>query len=419
MSMAIPKSANQRDESAHDDSQSPRLYNQRTNTNETLSHQGDRRILGNSPVDQNGSFEFDRVLKSGYVQKRTQKTKAWKSVYLVLRPTSISIYKTERESKLRNKIELADLTAVAHLKDPKHKRDHVFGLFSQSRNFHFQASSEIEVNSWVDLIRTQARIEEEEEEMFLQSPQSRPGAGLMDRMFNKKRCMANNNYNIAGSSSQAKRILSSSPELQINPPTPRLSSPPMSMVMDYSGMSGNEMASDFSDADIPNVFVPDANRDSGTAGSDTVNSAKRTSTSQATPSGANNNSITMPDPDRVIWQDWLWMQRSKGGVRQWRNYWAVLRPRNLILYRDQTEYTAQFILPLDSIVNAVDMDPVSKTKKYCLQVITEEKTFKFCAHDEEPLVQCLGAFKSLIAKRRELQAAAVASAGNAAGPQEK
>ena len=28
-----------------------------------------------SPVNQNGSFEFDRVLKSGFVQKRTRKTK--------------------------------------------------------------------------------------------------------------------------------------------------------------------------------------------------------------------------------------------------------------------------------------------------------------------------------------------------------
>jgi hypothetical protein len=28
-----------------------------------------------SPVNQNGSFEFDRVLKSGYVMKRTRKTK--------------------------------------------------------------------------------------------------------------------------------------------------------------------------------------------------------------------------------------------------------------------------------------------------------------------------------------------------------
>jgi len=30
-----------------------------------------------SPVNQNGSFEFDRVLKSGYVQKRTRKTKVY------------------------------------------------------------------------------------------------------------------------------------------------------------------------------------------------------------------------------------------------------------------------------------------------------------------------------------------------------
>ena len=28
-----------------------------------------------SPVNQNGSFEFDRVIKAGLVQKRTQKTK--------------------------------------------------------------------------------------------------------------------------------------------------------------------------------------------------------------------------------------------------------------------------------------------------------------------------------------------------------
>lgn len=35
-----------------------------------------------SPVNQNGSFEFDRVIKSGYVQKRTQKTKVCPSRFL-------------------------------------------------------------------------------------------------------------------------------------------------------------------------------------------------------------------------------------------------------------------------------------------------------------------------------------------------
>jgi hypothetical protein len=36
----------------------------------------DRNVLDTySSVNQNGSFEFDRVIKCGYVQKRTQKTK--------------------------------------------------------------------------------------------------------------------------------------------------------------------------------------------------------------------------------------------------------------------------------------------------------------------------------------------------------
>jgi len=99
-------------------------------------------------------------------------------------------------------------------------------------------------------------------------------------------------------------------------------------------------------------------------------------------------------------------------VKQWKNSWAVLRPRNLILYKDQSEYAAQFIVQMSSIVNVVDLDPISRTKKFCLQIITEEKSYRLAAHDEESLVQCLGAFKSLLAKRRELEArAAAASTG--------
>jgi hypothetical protein len=34
-----------------------------------------RLALDTTAVNQNGSFEFDRVVKSGYLQKRTQRTK--------------------------------------------------------------------------------------------------------------------------------------------------------------------------------------------------------------------------------------------------------------------------------------------------------------------------------------------------------
>jgi hypothetical protein len=83
--------------------------------------------------------------------------------------------------------------------------------------------------------------------------------------------------------------------------------------------------------------------------------------------------------------------------------WAVLRPINLILYKDQHEYTAQWILPLSAVVDVVDTDAV-KNKDKCLQIITEEKSHRFCTHSEDALVEFMGAFKSLLAKRRGLEA---------------
>ncbi|KAI0480419.1 PH domain-containing protein [Xylariaceae sp. FL0804] len=365
--------------------------------------------LVSSPVNQNGSFEFDRIIKAGYVQKRTQKTKAWKPVYLVLRPNTIFMYKSDSESKLRHKIYLSDLSAVTLLKDPKHKRKNIFGLFSPARNYHFEAQTAKDAQEWIELIRSDARIEEEEEEMFLASPVVRRQSFAPTAIINSLREKARDAPLLAHD-----RVLSSSPEPMERPsskPAPPSHGRRLSH-QDYSGLSGNELASqsDMSDTDDP--------RTHGVS----MDSSTRPSTSfKPRPSmGARNASqlsgFNMEhDPDRVVWQGWLWHLRGKRGVRQWKNCWAVLRPRNLILYKDESEYTASFILALSTVVNIVDIDPVSRTKQHCMQVITDEKGYRFCAHDEESLVHCLGAFKSLLSKRKELQARAAASGNVATG----
>ncbi|KAK5653120.1 hypothetical protein OQA88_9219 [Cercophora sp. LCS_1] len=354
-----------------------------------------------SPVNQNGSFEFDRVIKSGYVQKRTSKTKAWRTIFLVLRPNTLSIYKSDKEEKLRHKVYLSDLTAVTLLKDPKNKRPNVFGLFSPSKNFHFQAATLEDAQDWVDLIRKDARIEEEEEEMFLASPvvrrQSFLGTSIPDT--DPRRTV-----------SEFERLQSSSPEpLPTRVRLPKSAAGRRPSQIDSSGMSGAELASHSDFSDIEGHRLPGASIESfavkspPNAQAPTRPGTGPTSTSQA--SGINIET----DPDRIVWQGWLGFFRSKNGIRQWKKSWAVLRPRNLILYKDESEYSVLFIVYLSSIVNVVDIDPMSRTKKHCLQIITEEKGYKFCAKDEEQLVQCLGAFKSLLAKRRELEAKAAAA----------
>jgi hypothetical protein len=319
----------------------------------------------------------------------------------VLRPNSLNIYKSDKEEKLRRKLFLSDLTAVTLLKDPKNKRPNVFGLFSPAKNYHFQAPTLKDAQEWVDLIRKDARIEEEEEEMFLASPVVRKpsfGAAEINSTADPHRSITSPDH-----------FLSSSPE----PPEPPIRSSfghsggRRPSQIDSSGLSGAELAShsDFSDSDMHRV--PGASFESLA-----VPPQLSTSPGPSRPSlgafNTNRASTSHPDPgpDRLIWQGWMWFHRSKGGVRQWKKSWGVLRPRNFILYKDKAESSVLFLLYMGSIVNVVETDPKSRTKKHCLQIITDEKSHRFCTYDEEALVQCLGAFKSLLAKRRELEAKA-------------
>ena len=71
---------------------------------------------------------------------------------------------------MHKQISLSDLSEVAYLKDPKGRRQNIFGLFSPAKNFHLQAKDEKDARDWVELIRHEARIDAEEEEMIFGSP---------------------------------------------------------------------------------------------------------------------------------------------------------------------------------------------------------------------------------------------------------
>lgn len=108
------------------------------------------------------------------------------------------------------------------------------------------------------------------------------------------------------------------------------------------------------------------------------------------------------DDERVICHGWIFLLKSRSGVRQWKKVWMVLRPKNLALYKNEDEYSALLIMPFHNIVNAVEIDPVSKSKKYCFQIITEERNYRCCAPDDDALAKWLGAFKCLLVRRKEM-----------------
>ena len=266
------------------------------------------------------------------------------------------MYKNASEEKLLKQINLSDLTAAAYLKDPKGRRQHVFGLYTPSHNYQFQATTDADARTWVELIRTEARIDEEEESMIFGSPP----AGRKDFSSQKGA------FNISDSSPHRQdhdRLASSSPEPLETPLPPPIAREGVRVPgarqssmheLDYSGQEHGSY-SDFSDTALygaSTLSIPQAGPMAISANSNTsTNPATRSSpprnASQISNSNndavAKNNSIsatagnTGPELDeaRVIWQGYLLCLKSKGGVRQWKRLWVVLRPKTLAFYKNE------------------------------------------------------------------------------------
>lgn len=351
---------------------------------------------------------------------------------MVLRPNLLSIYRNKDETKLRHQITLSDLTAVARQKDPKGKAKHVFALFSPSRNFHLEASSDAEAQEWVELIRREARIDEDEEEMTLASP---GGAKSTFHGFER-------HFHSPHDRPEDRNMGYTSSEAEPSTETTRLSrslhskqiygARRASHTMDYSGPE-QASYSDFSDSagaagrmsalslsspenthptSMPNgqhnsVYgapprIPLGPRNPSQMSGLNMSEQQRQAPSQAAPKH---------DDERVVCQGWIYLLKSKSGVRQWKKLWLVLRPKALALYKNEDEYSALLVIAFSNIINAVEIDPISRSKRYCLQIIGEERNYRLCAPDDDALARWLGAFKSLLVKRKEVGMQRAALAG--------
>ena len=269
----------------------------------------------------------------------------------MLRPNLLSIYKSSAEDRLHKLISLSELTAVAYLKDPKGRRNHVFGLFSPSRNFHLQAMDEEDVREWVELIKQESRIDEDEQGFLLGSPIDIGASGPENIRKEYK------------DSWDEERLGSSSPEPRNSFSVPRSIAPgvgsrqglrrPSTYEIEYSGDDVG-LHSDLSDAAMPSSL------------SETLSRMARRRHELLTPktdsdflpgdpsppyrSGTEQNdsqmSVAPTDQDdaRVIRHGYLLCLKSKGGVRQWKRHWVVLRQKNIAFYKseDVSEFLFKF-----------------------------------------------------------------------------
>ncbi|KAJ5160017.1 uncharacterized protein N7482_007021 [Penicillium canariense] len=352
-----------------------------------------------SPVNENGSFEFDRVLKTGRVFRRVKHKHvfraSWKPAYLVLRPNLLSVYKDEETTRLRVSITLSEVTAVAPVKSPRSHRKFVFGIFTPSKNYRFEALSARDAEDWILRIRGET-LADEDEAAFLALSRKREPPAIQKQLIEDT--TDHSDFEGAGRAS--------SPELgRTLSLRARARKPPYTQ--DYSG---NEITSysELSDNGPPPTrnsrlrSMPSIHTLSLSAPEDKPMSLPR-DTSRQSELGI------LRDPERVVCQGYLQGLRIKGTVRQWKRLWVVLRPNGLAFYKDDQEYSAIKIISMSQVIDAAEVDPLSRSKTFCLQIIAEEKTYRLCAPDEESLARWLGSLKSILVARKKLEAGSPAA----------
>ena len=260
----------------------------------------------------------------------------------MLRPNLLSIYKSSDEDRLHKLISLSELTAVAYLKDPKGRRNHVFGLFSPSRDFHLQAMDEGDVKEWVKLIKKESRIDEDEQGFLLGSP--------IDNVASSTKNLRKENKDAW----DEERLGSSSPEPRNSYSRPRSIAPgvgsrqglrrPSAYEMDYSG-DDLGLHSDLSDAPMPSSLSETLSRtvrrrhnlSTTKTGSDFLPGDPHKPYKSGTEYNSSQMSVVQTDQDdaRVIRHGYLLCLKSKGGVRQWKRHWVVLRQQNVAFYKSE------------------------------------------------------------------------------------
>lgn len=243
----------------------------------------------------------------------------------MLRADRLSCYKDQEEYKIHRQIYLADVTAVAALKDAK--QPFSFGIFSKSKNFHFRAANEADTNDWTDKIWAAVANQVPEEDMMLSSPSTAAAVGSFRRR---------------------ESMLMSSP-----PPesTPAKGARASMNTLDYSGPEVGSVSSFSDGARISQLslsfqdtgFVTEDPRLSGEPQQITRNGTGLSSTEQLS---------------KTVWHGFLYCLKSTGGIKQWKKYWIVVRNVNIGFYKNEEVSKKEPSRVFDSVLTSPSRNTV-------------------------------------------------------------
>lgn len=298
-----------------------------------------------SPRSLASQVEGNKVLAATYLLKRSSKTHQWKKKWVALRNCQLSYYKDSSEHKaikVLNRLNLLSFSAI-----PDNQKYH-FAVYTNKKVLHFKTEDHNHYNTWIHAL--EVFFEDDED-----SIENRP--------------------------------------IKVDSPSRQRSTTNQSAAMtemDYTGPE--DVSSGFSDSPLTrHESIPPIIKEQPTIHEEEEDLDRLLRLQICT----NDDN----DDEHVIEQGYLLRLRKR--YNQWRRFFLILTNENLYFYKREDMFDRTYkIIPVTDIIDVIELDPLLRSKVWCMLIITPLKRLRFCAESEEDMIKWLTVLKMVIMRRK-------------------
>lgn len=368
-------------------------------------------------------FDNNQVLISSILYKRSPNTRQWKKKWVVLRKYQLSYYKDSREYKPDKVYNYHNLLSYNII--PDQNKNH-FAIYTHKKTLHFKTDNDKVFNEWRmcleqffhDKDTQQGGIDHEEE---LMADDEQEGGDYQEEP------------------EQIQQFAVTAEEIQPEPETPAMR-PKLEMkttsseanmnifkgmpsAVEYSGAeefslseggygnTGGGGISDVAPAPINTVISPQIGEVLTTQ--DEHDLETTASHPPAPPKSQNRKGSSSSIQEYVVEQGYVQLLRHNSRFQHhWNRVWLVLTNQQLAFYKSKLDVSNNTIPPfryfhVGDIHDVIELEAMSRTKQWCLLIITPLKRLRICCASEEDMAKWFSGLKAISVTNRRLSQVAL------------
>lgn len=337
-------------------------------------------------------MDEQKILVSTYLNKRA-KSHSWNKRWFVLRKNQLSYYKDSNEYKASKVIPINEVLSFSEI--PDHHKLH-FIIVTSERIYHLRAFNLSDYKLWINELRT----------ILYEREKDHGDKKTQEKEKEEKK-------NISENEKEDKKETIISPNMKrqdsIDSVQTDFHNFNLSGTDDNftSGLSDSTSTPAYNHGHLTNSLVnlPPLPEEDGQFPTilENGNTEVQSNTNNNDHDLQYYNSFSYDNEEHVVGKGSL--LRLKKRYNQWKKYFIILTNKFMYFYKTKKDFEAHKVykkIDIKDVIDVVELDPLSKSKMYCMLIVTPKKRIRFSATTEDELTTWLVLLKTAIEANRKV-----------------